>query len=157
MVESGRVRVRSYAVEEAVSKNVTLHDETVQVDRRVVDRAVTPGDEALFADKVIEATEMREQAVVSKDARVVGEVGIRKDATQRTETVSDKVRHTEVEVEDGRGNVSRTGTTGTTTTDDPAQARLTSTEGEADRASPALPCDASCMIAPSNLQEVPNE
>lgn len=115
MVESGRVRVRSYAVEEAVSENVTLHDETVQVDRRVVDRAVTPGDEALFADKVIEATEMREQAVVSKDARVVGEVGIRKDATQRTETVSDKVRHTEVEVEDGRGNVSRTGTTGTTT------------------------------------------
>ena len=115
MVESGRVRVRSYAVEEAVSENVTLHDETVQIDRRVVDRAVTPGDEALFADKVIEATEMREQAVVSKDARVVGEVGIRKDATQRTETVSDKVRHTEVEVEDGRGTVSRTGTTGTTT------------------------------------------
>jgi uncharacterized protein (TIGR02271 family) len=115
MVESGRVRVRSYAVEEAVSENVTLHDETVQVDRRVVDRAVTPGDEALFADKVIEATEMREQAVVSKDARVVGEVGIRKDATQRTETVSDTVRRTEVEVEDERGNVSRTGTTGTTT------------------------------------------
>jgi len=114
MVESGRVRVRSYAVEEAVSENVTLHDETVQVDRRVVDRAVTPGDEALFAEKVIEATEMREQAVVSKDARVVGEVGIRKDATQRTETVSDKVRHTEVEVEDERGNISRTGTTNTT-------------------------------------------
>ena len=85
MVDSGRVRVRSYAVEEAVSENVTLHDETVQVDRRVVDRAVAPGDEALFADKVIEATETREQAVVSKDARVVGEVGIRKDATQRTE------------------------------------------------------------------------
>ena len=72
MVDSGRVRVRSYAVEEAVSENVTLHDETVQVDRRVVDRAVAPGDEALFADKVIEATETREQAVVSKDARVVG-------------------------------------------------------------------------------------
>lgn len=115
MVESGRVRVRSYAVEEAVSENVTLHDETVQVDRRVVDRAVTPGDEALFADKVIEATEMREQAVVSKEARVVGEVGIRKDATQRTETVSDTVRRTEVEVEDGRGNVTRTGTTTETT------------------------------------------
>ena len=114
MVDSGRVRVRSYAVEKAVSEDVTLHDETVQVDRRVVDRAVTPGDEALFAEKVIEATEMREQAVVSKDARVVGEVGIRKDATQRTETISDKVRHTEVEVEDGRGNVERTGTSGTT-------------------------------------------
>jgi stress response protein YsnF len=58
---------------------------------------------------------MREEAVVSKDVRVVGEVGIRKDATQRTETVSDKVRHTEVEVEDERGTVRRTGTTGTTT------------------------------------------
>ncbi|MCJ2129749.1 YsnF/AvaK domain-containing protein [Methylobacterium sp. E-045] len=115
MVDSGRVRVRSYAVEEAVSENVTLHDETVSVDRRVVDRAVAPGDEALFAEKVIEATETREQAVVSKDARVVGEVGIRKDATQRTETVSDTVRRTEVEVEDGRGTVSRTDATGTTT------------------------------------------
>ena len=115
MVDSGRVRVRSYAVEKDVSENVTLHDETVHVDRRVVDRAVTPGDMALFEDKVIEATEMREQAVVSKEARVVGEVGIRKDATQRVETVSDKVRHTEVEVTDERGNVERTGTTGTTT------------------------------------------
>ena len=113
LVESGRVRVRSYAVTKDVSENVTLHDETVTVDRRVVDRPVTAADEALFADKTIEATEMREQAVVSKDARVVGEVGIRKDATQRTETVSDKVRHTEVEVEDERGNVSRTGTTDT--------------------------------------------
>jgi stress response protein YsnF len=49
--------------------------------------------------------------VVSKEARVVEEVGLRKDATQRTETVSDSVRRTEVEVEDERGNVSRTGTT----------------------------------------------
>jgi len=115
MVDAGRVRVRSYAVEKDVSENVTLHDETVSVDRRVVDRAVTPGDMALFEDKVIEATEMREQAVVSKNARVVGEVGIRKDAAQRVETLTDKVRHTEVEVEDGRGAVSRTGTTGTST------------------------------------------
>ncbi|MCJ2035558.1 YsnF/AvaK domain-containing protein [Methylobacterium sp. J-068] len=114
MVDSGRVRVRSYAVEKDVSENVTLRDETVHVDRRVVDRAVTPGDMALFEDKVIEATEMREQAVVSKEARVVGEVGIRKDATQRVETVTDKVRHTEVEVTDERGNVERTGTTDTT-------------------------------------------
>ncbi|SFM65323.1 YsnF/AvaK domain-containing protein [Methylobacterium pseudosasicola] len=116
MVDSGRVRVRSYAVEKDVIENVTLHDETVHVDRRVVDRAVTPGDMALFEDKVIEATEMREQAVVSKEARVVGEVAIRKDATQRVETVTDKVRHTEVEVTDERGNVERTGTAGTTGT-----------------------------------------
>ncbi|MCJ2072768.1 YsnF/AvaK domain-containing protein [Methylobacterium sp. J-030] len=116
VAESGRVRVRSFVVEKPVEEQVTLRDETVHVDRRVVDRPVTAADEALFASKTIEATEMREQAVVSKEARVVEEVGIRKDAGQRTETITDKVRHTEVEVEDERGNVSRTGTTGATTT-----------------------------------------
>jgi stress response protein YsnF len=115
VAESGRVRVRSYVVEKPVEEQVTLRDETVHVDRRAVDRPVTAADEALFASKTIEATEMREQAVVSKEARVVEEVGIRKDAGQRTETVTDKVRHTEVEVEDERGNVSRTGSAGTAT------------------------------------------
>ncbi|MCJ2115015.1 YsnF/AvaK domain-containing protein [Methylobacterium sp. J-001] len=116
VAESGRVRVRSFVVEKPVEEQVTLRDETVHVDRRAVDRPVTAADEALFASKTIEATEMREQVVVSKEARVVEEVGIRKDAGQRTETVTDKVRRTEVEVEDERGNVSRTGTSGTTTT-----------------------------------------
>jgi stress response protein YsnF len=116
VAESGRVRVRSYAIETPVEEQVTLRDETVHVERRAVDRAPTPVDEALFAEKTIEATELREQAVVSKEARVVEEVGIRKDAGQRTETVTDKVRRTEVEVEDERGNVSRTGTSGTATT-----------------------------------------
>lgn len=115
VAESGRVRVRSYVVETPVQEQVTLRDETVHVDRRTVDRPVTAADEALFQSKTIEATETREQAVVSKDARVVEEIGIRKDAGQRTETVTDKVRRTEVEVEDERGTVTRTGTTDTTT------------------------------------------
>ena len=116
VADSGRVRVHSYTVEKPVEEQVTLRDETVHVDRRAVDRAPTPVDEALFAEKTIEATEMHEQAVVSKEARVVEEVGIRKEAGQRTETVTDKVRHTKVEVEDERGNTSRTGATGTATT-----------------------------------------
>ena len=103
------MRVRSYAVETPVNEQVNLREENVQVERRSVDRPVTAADEALFADRTIEATERREEAVVSKDARVVEEVGIRKDASQRTETITDKVRRTEVEVEDERGNVSRTG------------------------------------------------
>ena len=119
VADSGRVRVRSYAIEKPVEEQVTLRDETVHVDRRAVDRAPTPVDEALFAEKTIEATEMREQAVVSKEARVVEEVGIRKQAADRVETVSDTVRHTEVEVTDERGNTSRTGTTGSTTGTDP--------------------------------------
>jgi stress response protein YsnF len=115
VAEHGRVRVRSYAVETPVEEQVTLREEHVEIDRRPVDRPVTAADEALFAEKTIEATERREEAVVTKDARVVEEIGIRKDANQRTETVADTVRRTEVEVEDERGNVSRTGTTGTDT------------------------------------------
>lgn len=114
VTEQGRVRLRSYAVETPVNEQVSLREESVHVDRHKVDRPVTAADEALFADKTIEATERVEEAVVSKDARVVEEVGLRKDATQHTETITDKVRRTEVEVEDERGNVTRTGTGGTT-------------------------------------------
>lgn len=114
VAQQGRVRVRSYAVERPVNEQVNLRDETVHVERRKVDRAPTSADEALFAERTIEATERREEPVVSKEARVVEEVGLRKEAEQRTEQVSDTVRRTEVEVEDERGNVSRTGTTDTT-------------------------------------------
>ena len=44
-------------------------------------------------------TETSEEAVVSKQARVVEEVVVRKDAQERTETVRDTVRRTDVEVE----------------------------------------------------------
>jgi stress response protein YsnF len=40
-----------------------------------------------------------EQAVVSKTARVVEEVNLRKDVTHRVETVKDMVRRDEVEIE----------------------------------------------------------
>ncbi len=46
--------------------------------------------------------EIDEEAVVGKTARVVEEVGIRKDATERTETIRDTVRSTKVDIEDGR-------------------------------------------------------
>jgi hypothetical protein len=53
-----------------------------------------------------------EEVVVSKEVRVTEEVVVRKEAGQRTETVSGTVRQTEVEVADERGNrVSGTGTT----------------------------------------------
>ena len=50
--------------------------------------------------------------MISKDVRVTEEVVVRKETDQRTETVSDTVRQTQVEVEDERGNrISGTGTT----------------------------------------------
>jgi uncharacterized protein (TIGR02271 family) len=107
-VQGGRVRVRSYVVETPVEEQVTLREEHVSVEHRPLDRPVAPGDDA-FRERVIEATETREEAVVAKEARVTEEVVVRKEAGERTETVRDTVRRTEVEVEDEAG---RTGAPG---------------------------------------------
>ena len=101
-VNRGRVRVRSYIVETPVNEQVSLHSETVQIDRRPVDRPIAAGDVA-FQDRVIEAEEHAEEAVIAKNARVKEEITLRKVADDRVQTVSDSVRHTEVEVEDSRG------------------------------------------------------
>jgi len=101
-VNQGRVRVRSYVVETPVQEQVNLRQEHVSVERRPADRAMT-GKENLFQERTIEATEKAEQAVVSKQARVKEEVVVKKGVDQRTETVSDTVRRTEVEVDDQRG------------------------------------------------------
>jgi uncharacterized protein (TIGR02271 family) len=85
---------------------VALRNEQVDVQRRAVDRPVTDADQA-FQERIIEVTETDEEVVVAKQARIVEEVVIRKDATERTETVQDTARRTEVEVEDAT-DVSRT-------------------------------------------------
>ncbi len=111
-VGGGRVRVRSYVVETPVQEQVNLRQEHVSVERRPVDRPLSDKDN-LFRDRTIEAEEKREEAVVSKEARVKEELVLKKDVDQRTETVSDKVRRTEVEVKDEREKRA-TGTTGKT-------------------------------------------
>jgi len=110
----GRVRIRSYVVETPVQEQVTLREEHVHVERRPVDRPVT-GTEAAFGERVVEATERAEEAVIAKEARVTEEVSLRKTAEERTETVRDTVRRTEVEVDDDR-TTSTTGKTASGTT-----------------------------------------
>ena len=114
-VEHGRVRVRSYLVERPVEEQVSLREERVAVERRPVEGSTRTGavsGDALFQERTIEMDEKREEAVVSKEARVKEELVIKKDVNQRTETISDTVRSTEVDIEDERGNrVSGTGTT----------------------------------------------
>nr|WP_222857982.1 YsnF/AvaK domain-containing protein [Rhizobium cauense] len=100
-VNHGSVRVRAYTVEEPVSEDVRLHDENVEIERRAVDRPVSDADDA-FRDRMISAEEHHEEAVVRKEARVVEEIGIRKTASGRTETINETVRKTEVEVDDER-------------------------------------------------------
>lgn len=105
-VNLGRVRVRSYVREEGVSANVNLHEERVSIDRRPVDRPLTDAD-AAFRDRTIEAEEHAEQAVVGKEARVTEEISLRKESSDRQETINDTVRKTEVEIEDDRAEIDR--------------------------------------------------
>jgi len=100
-VNKGQVRIRSYVVETPVHEEVSLRAEHVFLERRPVDRPATSAD-LNFADKTIEAEERVEEAVISKEARVVEEIGLRRDSEEHVETVSDTVRKTEVEVVDER-------------------------------------------------------
>jgi uncharacterized protein (TIGR02271 family) len=102
VVEQGHVRVRVYTVEHPVQEGVTLREERVAIERRPVDRPVGATHGEAFQDRTIDVTTHREEPVVSKEARVKEEIVVRKDADQRTETLRENVRRTEVEVDDGR-------------------------------------------------------
>lgn len=98
MVETGRTRVRRFVTEREASADVTLHEEHADVIRRAVSDPKYIG-EIDWADSTIEVRETAEQALVSKTARVVEEVGLRKIGTDHVETVHDKIRRQQVEIE----------------------------------------------------------
>lgn len=104
-VSHGRVRIRSYVTETPVSEQVSLHQERVTIERRPVDRPLSDAD-AAFRDVTIEAQETAEEAVIAKEARVVEEIGLRKEGHDRVETITDTVRKQEVEIEDERVDIS---------------------------------------------------
>ena len=101
-VDRGTTRIRRYVVETPVEREVTLHGERVTIERR---RPLeTSASDHAFEERTVEVRETEEVPVVEKSAHVVEEVAVRKEATERTETVHDKVRREEVEVieKDGR-------------------------------------------------------
>jgi uncharacterized protein (TIGR02271 family) len=98
-VRRGGVRLYTRVVERPVEETVRLRDETVHVERRAVDRPATEADVAAAQEGTLEVTETDEEPVVRKQARVVEEVVVGKAQEERTETVRDTVRRTEVEVE----------------------------------------------------------
>ena len=99
VVQKGGVRVHTRMTEKDVQETVNLREENVTVDRRDVDRAASDADFAAVKDGNFSVTTQAEVPVVSKDARVVEEVVVGKNVTEHTETVSDTVKRTDVEVE----------------------------------------------------------
>jgi len=100
-VDLGEVEVRRRVVEEEQSVPVTLRREEVNV--RKVDTADRPlhAGEAEFKDETSRVPVRGEEAVVAKEAVVTGEVVVDKTATTEQRTVSDTVRRTEVDFDEG--------------------------------------------------------
>ncbi|WP_225984837.1 YsnF/AvaK domain-containing protein [Noviherbaspirillum aerium] len=106
-VQRGGVRVFQRVRETPVHESVQLREEHVKVERHPVDKPATAADLAAFKEGSVELRETAEEAVVSKSARVVEEVVVGKEVSQRTEQINDTVRRTDVEVE--QLGTSRTG------------------------------------------------
>ena len=98
-VQRGGVRVFSRVIETPVNESIGLREEHVNVQRRTVDEPISTTDATAFKEQSIEMRETAEEAVVEKSARVVEEVMINKEVSQREQQIHDTVRHTEVEVE----------------------------------------------------------
>ncbi len=98
-VVRGGVRIYRHVTETPVQESVQLREEHVSVQRTPVDQPASAADIDAFKEGTIEVRETAEEPVVAKTARVVEEVRVGKEVTERTETISDTVRRTDVEVE----------------------------------------------------------
>jgi uncharacterized protein (TIGR02271 family) len=98
-VQRGGVRIYQHVTERPVEETVRLRDEKVNVSRRPVNQPATEADLAAFKEGSMELRETAEEPVVSKTARVVEEVAINKEVREHDETVRDKLRRTDVDVE----------------------------------------------------------
>jgi uncharacterized protein (TIGR02271 family) len=97
--QAGGVRVFTRAVDEPVEETVTLREERAQVERRPVDREVTAEDRSRAEGATVEVRETVEKPVVQKVARVVEEVVVGKQVSERQERIRETLHNTEVEVQ----------------------------------------------------------
>jgi len=97
MVPGKTTRVRRVVVESPVQQDVTLHTETVIVERR---RPQSSVGQDVLTEVTIEMTDSSEVPVVSKAVHLVEEVLLRKEVTARTETIRDTVKRDKLEIEE---------------------------------------------------------
>lgn len=98
----GGARVHSYMEEVPVTQQVELKEERATVERRPVNRRLSEEEIAasgLLQDRVIEVAQVREEAIVTKQAYVREELIVKKAVETRVEQISETVRRTAVEVE----------------------------------------------------------
>ncbi len=96
MVQGKTTRVRRVVVENPVQKDVTLHDETVVLERR---RPLQTTGNDVLTEVTVEMSDANEVPVVSKAVHLVEEVLLRKEVTTRIETIHDTVKRDKVEID----------------------------------------------------------
>jgi uncharacterized protein (TIGR02271 family) len=106
-VERGGVRVERRVEERPVEEEVRLREERVNVERRAADYTFHGSEMEAFKEGQLEIREAYEELIVSKKARVVEEVIINKEVEERTETVRETLRRSEVDVEPLEGGRAR--------------------------------------------------
>lgn len=98
-VETDRLRAHTYITERPVEENVDLRKESIDVERRKVDRPASDADLSGMQDETVEFTATSEEPVVQKSARVVEEVDIHKNVGTERHTIHDKLRRKDVDIE----------------------------------------------------------
>jgi len=98
LVTEGTTRIRRFFVEKPVEAKVTLHEEHVEIVRLAAADPTSIKD-VDWSEKTIEMTDTHEEPVLSKSVHLAEEVRVGKKATDRVETIRDKVRRQDVEVE----------------------------------------------------------
>jgi uncharacterized protein (TIGR02271 family) len=102
-VARGGARVKSHVREVPAEADVTLKQERLGFERRPDGKTLSDADlhsGGLLKPRVVEISEMREEAVITKEAFVREEVVVTKTVEERVETIRDTVRRTEVDVDE---------------------------------------------------------
>lgn len=91
-------RVRTHVVEKPIEEQVMLRDERVTIEHRPVSGAAAarPG---MPQEREVEIVERHEEPVAEKHGRVAEEIVVRKEVTERPETVRGTVQETRVDVD----------------------------------------------------------
>lgn len=89
-----------------MSENVSLHEQHAEIFRRPVNEAGSP-DNVDWSEKTVEVEESHEQPVVNKTAQIIEEVVLRKEESDRVETINDSVRRQEVDIDHARADHTR--------------------------------------------------
>lgn len=120
MRQAGEVAVSKHVVEEQVQVPVTLQHEEVTITRRAVDQPIDASMTGqVFKDETIRVPVHEEVAQVTKTAHVTEEIEIEKRAVAQQQSVTETVRHEELDVQGNptdrvhvEGQANTTGTTG---------------------------------------------